>query len=189
MSAVLLPGKRDSAGSQFFICVTPQAALDGQFTVFGRVVEGIGIVTKISEAPVDEAGRASDRIVMTSVVIRAAPPPVSERFTQETPAELSKYRAVVETSLGDITIALFADKAPNHVRHFLRLASAGVVDGTSFHRVVPGFVIQTGYLGSKPTILDDDQQALARPQALAPARRHGRRDSGRAGDETRRGAR
>jgi cyclophilin family peptidyl-prolyl cis-trans isomerase len=165
VSAVLRPGNRDSAGSQFFICVTPQAALDGQFTVFGRVVEGIGVVTKISEARVDESGRATDRIVMTSVVIRDAPPPVSERFTQESPAELAQYRAVLETSLGDITIAFFADKAPNHVRHFLRLALAGVVDGTSFHRVVPGFVIQTGYLGSKPTILDDDQQALAVPQA------------------------
>ena len=42
VSAVLVPGKRDSAGSQFFICVSPQPALDGQYTVFGRVVEGIG---------------------------------------------------------------------------------------------------------------------------------------------------
>jgi hypothetical protein len=84
------------------------------------------------------------------------------------PAHDLEYRAVLETSLGDITVAFLADKAPMSVRHFLRLASAGVVDGTSFHRVVPGFVIQTGYLGSKPTILDNDQQALAGPQAPAP---------------------
>ena len=65
VSSVLVPGNRDSAGAQFFICVTPQPALDGQFTVFGRVVEGIGVVTKISEAPVDGAGKAAERIEMT----------------------------------------------------------------------------------------------------------------------------
>ena len=39
---------------------------------------------------------------------------------------------------------------------------AGVYDGTAFHRVVPGFVIQTGFLGSKQTPLDDAQQKLVR---------------------------
>jgi peptidyl-prolyl cis-trans isomerase B (cyclophilin B) len=37
VSAVLVPGRRDSAGSQFFICITDQAALDGQYTVFARL--------------------------------------------------------------------------------------------------------------------------------------------------------
>ena len=160
VSSVLVPGNRDSAGAQFFICVTPQAALDGQFTVFGRVVEGIGIVTKISEAPVDGAGRATERIEMTSVTIRDAPPAGVVPFSVESPAELAKYRAVLETSLGSITIEFLPDKAPNHVRNFLRLASAGVYDATAFHRVVPGFMIQTGYLGSKQFVMDEAQQAL-----------------------------
>ena len=160
VSSVLVPGNRDSAGAQFFICVTPQAALDGQFTVFGRVVEGIGIVTKISEAPVDGAGRATERIEMTSVTIRDAPPAGVVPFSVESPAELAKYRAVLETSLGNITIEFLPDKAPNHVRNFLRLASAGVYDATAFHRVVPGFMIQTGYLGSKQFVMDEAQQAL-----------------------------
>jgi peptidyl-prolyl cis-trans isomerase B (cyclophilin B) len=160
VSAVLVPGNRDSAGAQFFICVTPQPALDGQYTVFGRVVEGIGIVTQISEAPVDAAGRAVDRIEMTSVTIRDAPKAGAAPFSTETPAELAEYRAVLETSLGSITIGFMPDKAPNHVRNFLRLASAGVYDRTAFHRVVPGFMIQTGYLGSKQLVMDDAQQAL-----------------------------
>src|SRR5688572_27503669 len=50
VSAVLQPGNRDSAGSQFFICVTDQPALDGQYTVFARVAEGILIAQKISMA-------------------------------------------------------------------------------------------------------------------------------------------
>ena len=50
VSAVLVPGNRDSAGSQFFIAVTDQPALDGQYTVFARVVEGINVAQKISTA-------------------------------------------------------------------------------------------------------------------------------------------
>lgn len=162
VSSVLVPGNRDSAGAQFFICVTPQAALDGQYTVFGQVVEGIGIVTQISEAPVDASGRATDRIVIRSVTIRDAPPAGVEPFSTETPAELASYRAVLETSLGAITIEFLPDKAPNHVRNFLRLASAGVYDRMTVHRVVPGFMIQSGFLGSKQILMDDAQQALVR---------------------------
>jgi len=160
VSSVLVPGNRDSAGAQFFICVTPQPALDGQYTVFARVVEGIGIVTEISEAPVDAAGRATGRIEMISVTIRDAPPAGVVPFSAESPAELAQYRAVLETSLGNITIGFLADKAPNHVRNFLRLASAGVYDRTAFHRVVPGFMVQTGYLGSKQAVMDEAQQKL-----------------------------
>jgi len=160
VSSVLVPGNRDSAGAQFFICVTPQPALDGQFTVFGHVVEGIGIVTKISEAPVDGAGKATERIEMTSVTIRDAPPAGAVPFSADSPAELAAYRAVLETSLGNITVEFLPDKAPNHVRNFLRLAAAGVYDRTAFHRVVPGFMIQTGYLGSKQLVMDEAQQQL-----------------------------
>ena len=162
VSSVLVPGNRDSAGSQFFICVTPQAALDGQYTVFGRVVEGIAVVTQISEAPADQSGRANERIEITSVMIRDAPPSGVEPFSTESVAELAQYRAVLETSLGNITIELLPGKAPNHVRNFLRLASAGVYDRMTFHRVVPGFMVQTGYLGSKQAAMDEAQQALVR---------------------------
>ena len=162
VSSVLVPGNRDSAGAQFFICVTPQAALDGQYTVFGQVVEGIGVVTQISEAPVDASGRATQRIVIRSVTIRDAPAAGVEAFSTETPAELAQYRAILETSVGSITMEFFPEKAPAHVRNFLRLASAGVYDRMTFHRVVPGFMIQTGFLGSKQILMDDGQQKLVR---------------------------
>ena len=67
---------------------------------------------------------------------------------------------MLETSLGNITLEFLAEKAPNHVRNFLRLASAGVYDRTAFHRVVPGFMVQTGYLGSKQLVMDEAQQKL-----------------------------
>ena len=43
VSAVLRPGEPDSAGSQFFVCISDQPTLDGQYTVFGRVVEGLDV--------------------------------------------------------------------------------------------------------------------------------------------------
>jgi peptidyl-prolyl cis-trans isomerase B (cyclophilin B) len=162
VSAVLQPGKPDSAGSQFFVCVTDQAALDGQYTIFGRVSEGLDVVQKISEAPADAAGAPLSRVEIRRVAIRDTPPPEPEPFAAESAADLAKYRAVLETSVGPITVELFADKAPEHVRNFLRLAATGVFDGTSFHRVVRGFVVQTGSVTTRGP-LSEKQARLVRP--------------------------
>ena len=53
-------------------------------------------------------------------------------------------RATIETSHGSITVELWDDVAPNHVENFLNLARKGFYDGLSFHRILPGFVIQGG---------------------------------------------
>jgi peptidyl-prolyl cis-trans isomerase B (cyclophilin B) len=50
----------------------------------------------------------------------------------------------LQTEAGEILIALFPDLAPHHVGNFLHLARSGFYDGTYFHRIVPGFVIQGG---------------------------------------------
>lgn len=162
VSAVLVPGDRDSAGSQFFICVTDQPALDGQYTVFARVAEGISVAQKISNA-MAENGVPKERIVITKVTIRDKPAPVPEPFSTESAEELAKYRAVVETSLGNITLELLPDRAPNTVRQFLRLAQLGAYDGTAFHRVVKGFVIQGGFMPTRREPLDEKQEAAMRP--------------------------
>jgi len=52
--------------------------------------------------------------------------------------------ATIETSLGTIELELWPDKAPKSVANFVTLAAKGFYDGTLFHRVVPGFVIQGG---------------------------------------------
>ena len=56
VSSVRIPDKPDSDGSQFFVCVTPQAALDGKYSAFGRVTEGFDVVERISQTPVDANG-------------------------------------------------------------------------------------------------------------------------------------
>ena len=71
---------------------------------------------------------------------------------------MAKVTAVLETSLGDITIGVTPEKAPEHVRNFLRLAALGVYDGTTWHRVVKGFVVQTGMMTTRKTPLSDAQE-------------------------------
>ena len=51
---------------------------------------------------------------------------------------------VLSTSLGDIKIELYQDKAPVTVQNFLEYVKAGYYDGTIFHRVIPGFMVQGG---------------------------------------------
>jgi peptidyl-prolyl cis-trans isomerase B (cyclophilin B) len=70
--------------------------------------------------------------------------------------------ATLETSIGDIGVSFFPDKTPEHVRNFLRLASAGVYDGMGVHRVARGFVIQTGFLPTRGEALNERQQRFVR---------------------------
>ena len=61
--------------------------------------------------------------------------------------------AVIETKFGKIEIQFFKDKAPGHVKNFKDLAKKGFYDGTIFHRVIPGFMIQ----GGDPNTKSDDR--------------------------------
>jgi len=61
--------------------------------------------------------------------------------------------AVIETKFGKIEIQFFEDKAPGHVKNFKDLANKGFYDGTIFHRVIPGFMIQ----GGDPNTKSDDR--------------------------------
>lgn len=167
VGAVLVPGDPDSAGQQFFVTASDQLALNGQYTAFGRIVEGLDVVQAISQLPANDRGLPNERVVIERVTIRDAPPPEPEPFADVPDAELGSYTAVIETTRGNITVEFLADKAPGTVRNFLRLASAGVYDGTPFHRVVKGFVVQTGALAYRERPLTPKQQALV-PGSLAP---------------------
>jgi cyclophilin family peptidyl-prolyl cis-trans isomerase len=57
--------------------------------------------------------------------------------------------AVIKTPYGNMTLEFFPEKAPNHVKNFLDLAKKGFYDGCTFHRVIPGFMIQGGCPNSK----------------------------------------
>ena len=150
ISTVSIPGKADSDGAQFFVCVSPQPALDGKYSVFGRVTEGMRVVEAISRVP-----QGSDQLVETPVAIREitiesrkkdpwADKPVSELHRTVT----------MKTTLGTIRIEMKPDWAPNHVRNFLTLTETGWYNGTPFHRIVKGFVAQGGMGDSRKDDVD-----------------------------------
>jgi len=73
----------------------------------------------------------------------------SKKFTKEEVKKMSETKAAIETRFGNIEIRFFPEIAPNHVNNFIELSKKGFYDGTTFHRVIPGFMIQGGDPNSK----------------------------------------
>ena len=74
-------------------------------------------------------------------------------------AALAKGNPMVtmQTNLGEFTIELYPDKAPKTVENFLNYVNRGFYTGTTFHRVVPGFVIQGGGLNASMQLKATDK--------------------------------
>jgi cyclophilin family peptidyl-prolyl cis-trans isomerase len=70
-------------------------------------------------------------------------------FTEKEIQKMAETRAVIETKFGNIELKFFPEVAPNHVNNFIELAKKGFYDGTIFHRIIPGFMIQGGDPNSK----------------------------------------
>jgi cyclophilin family peptidyl-prolyl cis-trans isomerase len=140
VSAACIANKPDSDGAQFFVVLYPQPALDGQYTVFGHVTEGIEVADKISQSPVAADGMTETPVRILKVTIEKKK---VEPFLNAMPDEMRKT-VTLKTTLGSIQIKMEPDWAPNHVRNFLKLISTGWYDGTAFHRLVKGFVLQGG---------------------------------------------
>ena len=66
------------------------------------------------------------------------------KFTPEDIKKMAETSAVIETKFGNLRLQFFADAAPNHVKNLIDLAKKGFYDGTLFHRVIPGYMIQGG---------------------------------------------
>ena len=77
----------------------------------------------------------------------ASATPAVQKPTPPTKEEIAKYntaKATITTKFGTIVVKFFPDLAPIHVKNFISLAEAGFYNGTPFHRVIPGFMIQGG---------------------------------------------
>jgi len=72
-----------------------------------------------------------------------------KKITPQEIKKMSQTSAAIETKFGTITLKFFPDVAPGHVKNFIDLAKKGFYDGTTFHRVIPGFMIQGGDPNSK----------------------------------------
>src|SRR6516162_4086867 len=94
---------------------------------------------------------------------------------------------LISTSLGDIKVELYPDKAPETVKNFLQYVDAGYYNNTIFHRVIPGFMIQGGGLtadmqdkraGQRAPIKNESSNGLQRRRHardgahLGPGQRH-----------------
>jgi peptidyl-prolyl cis-trans isomerase B (cyclophilin B) len=82
-------------------------------------------------------------------VVSAHAEPISKKFTKEEIKKMSETKAVIETKFGNMEIRFFPDVAPNHTNNFIELAKKGFYNGTTFHRLIPGFMIQGGDPNSK----------------------------------------
>ncbi|HYM62964.1 MAG TPA: peptidylprolyl isomerase [Thermoanaerobaculia bacterium] len=98
---------------------------------------------------------AAALVAVTAATATMAQAPASKPAVKAKPAAkkakgvrtMSYYKdkvVDVKTGKGTITIRFFPDTAPNHVKNFIDLAEKGFYNGTKFHRVIPGFMIQGG---------------------------------------------
>ena len=140
VSTVSVPGRANSEGAQFFVCVAPQPQLDGKFSTFGRVTEGMDVVEKISQAAVDAGGLTEKPVRILKVTIEKKR---VEPFVNASVNELGRT-VMSKTTLGNIKIKMEPDWAPENVRNFLKLTQSGWYDGTVFHRIAKDFVVQGG---------------------------------------------
>ena len=74
----------------------------------------------------------------TKVVLPPLPPPAP--------------KAIIKTRFGEIEMKFHPELAPNHVENFIKLAKSGFYNGTIFHRVIPGFMIQGGDPNTKNSL-------------------------------------
>ena len=68
-------------------------------------------------------------------------------------AQSDEKLVILHTNLGKIMIEFFPNDAPTHIANFIKLSENGFYDGTIFHRVIPGFMIQ----GGDPNTKDGDK--------------------------------
>jgi len=87
---------------------------------------------------------------ITALLLACALPLAAAQATKskgkgaKVPRDYANTIATLQTDMGDIQIKFLYDKAPKHVENFVDLCAKGFYDGTLFHRVIPGFMIQGG---------------------------------------------
>ena len=106
-------------------------------------------------------------IVSLSIAFTASAEVKEKKTTQKETKKMPETKAVIETKFGNVEIRFFPDVAPKHVNNFIELAKKGFYDGTIFHRVIPGFMIQGGDPNSKSP--DKSQHGMGGPGYMVKA--------------------
>jgi peptidyl-prolyl cis-trans isomerase B (cyclophilin B) len=87
--------------------------------------------------------------ILAAVLFGIAALAAEEKQASKDPMKSSDEVAVIRTSEGDIVVGFWKDAAPNTIENFKKLARSGFYNGTIFHRIVKGFMIQGGDPNSK----------------------------------------
>jgi peptidyl-prolyl cis-trans isomerase B (cyclophilin B) len=95
------------------------------------------------------------KISMLAFVLLSSAVVAAEQKEQGPSMNSSNEVAVIKTSEGDIVVQFWTDAAPNTIENFKKLARQGFYDGTIFHRIVKGFMIQGGDPNSKDPAKED----------------------------------
>ena len=94
-------------------------------------------------------------IVLAIALLASAAFAVEERKEEKTAMSNSNEVAVIKTNEGEMVVQFWTDAAPNTIENFKKLARQGLYDGTIFHRIVKGFMIQGGDPNSKDPAKED----------------------------------
>src|SRR5436189_6319090 len=90
--------------------------------------------------------------LIASILAAAA---LAEEKKETSPMSTSNEVAVIKTNEGELVVQFWTDAAPNTIENFKKLARQGLYDGTIFHRIVKGFMIQGGDPNSKDPAKED----------------------------------
>lgn len=114
--------------------------------IYTLLAVGMAACSPTSTANTETTATQTETNASATATEATMPPPAPATAAEEK-KPMSHYEnkvAELHTSAGEIDIRFFPDVAPNHVKNFIDLAEKGFYNGTKFHRVIPGFMIQGG---------------------------------------------
>src|SRR5438045_720123 len=97
--------------------------------------------------------------ILSALLLSSALFAAEEKKEETSPVNTGNEVAVIKTSEGDMVIQFWADAAPNTIENFKKLAHSGFYNGTIFHRIVKGFMVQGGDPNSKNPAKEDSYGA------------------------------
>jgi dolichyl-diphosphooligosaccharide---protein glycosyltransferase len=115
--------------------------------IYALLAVAVAACTPANTANNETTAAPTDTTTTSSATEATVPPATTSSAAAEENKPMSQYEnkvAEVHTSAGEIDIRFYPDVAPNHVKNFIDLAEKGFYNGTKFHRVIPGFMIQGG---------------------------------------------
>src|SRR5204862_7685689 len=97
--------------------------------------------------------------ILAALLLSSALFAAEEKKEESSPVNAGNEVAVIKTSEGDMVMQFWTDAAPNTIENFKKLARTGFYNGTIFHRIVKGFMIQGGDPNSKDSAKENRDDA------------------------------